>query len=323
MGAMTTSRTLLTRALAAALVGAALLGLGANAGCAFLIPPESKVRAGELFETEHAKYDPYFKEVYALQQAAGGWDAKRAEVRRPLVDALKLDPDVADVTLVQSTHERLLGVAREAGTIRMDVTDGQARVVAQNPSKVDEASRSLFGTLETCARAELDRGKALRDVPARVELLLKDGRALKPQVREDLSRRGSRFSKEVEAELAASYDSLGEIAKSARLLSREAEDFVADLRRAVGTDLAEAAARPSAKAPKGGKPGAKPGDSSPKPGEAKPKPPEPTKPPEPAKVKPPEVVKPAEAPKPEKPEVKPEAPKTPEPPKPAKEEFNP
>lgn len=289
--------------------------LGGSVACSFFAPPESKVRAGELFESAHPTYDPYFREVHGMQSAAATWDEQKRNARRPLIDILKLDPDAADVTIVQATHERVLGVAREAGNVRLDVTEGQGRVVAQNAAKVDDAGRAVFQAIETCVKNEFDRAKSLRDVPPKTEALVKQGRTLEPQVRDDLSRRGGRAPKQVMEELQASYDALNEISKSARLGAREADDFIADLRRGVGSDMSEAAARPSGSA--------KPAPAKTKPTKTEADAPKP-------KPKPVEIDAPKPTPKPEikpepKPEPKPESKPEPKPePKPAaKDEFNP
>ncbi len=282
--------------------------------CTFFAPPQSKVRAGELFEAAHPTYDPYFREVHQMQTVAAGWDDQKRTARRPLIDVLKIDPDAADVTVVQATHERVLGVAREAGNVKLEVTEGQARVVAQNASKVDDAGRAVFQAIEACVRGEFERGKSLRDVPAKTDALVKQGRALEPHVRDDLSRRGGRAPKQVMEELQASYEALSELSKSARLGAREADDFIADLRRGVGSDMAEAAARPSASAKPGQaktKPPKVDGDTPPKPAPVTPKPPKPVE----LDAKP--VAKPEPKPAADKPEPKLG-------PKPAvKEEFNP
>jgi hypothetical protein len=277
----------------------------ATCACSFFAPPASKVRAGELFEAAHPTYDPYFRDVHALQMEIASWEEQKRSARRPLVDVLKLDPDAADVTVVQATHERMLGVSREAGNVRLDVSEGQARVVVQNAAKLDESARATFQAIETCVRNEIDRAKGLRDVPAKADALLKQGRALEPHVRDDLSRRGGRAPKQVLEELQASYDVLSEISKSSRLAVREADDFVADLRRAVGSDMAESAARPSASSKASAARATKPART----GEEIPRRPETPRP------KPVEV----DAPKPKPVETKPEEPKKPA----AKDEFNP
>ncbi len=301
---------------------AVLVALAASqSACSgFFAPTESRVRAGELFEVAHAKYDPYFQQVHSLQGQVKSWGREKDATRRPLVDALKLDPDVADVTLVQATHERMLGISRDAGNIRVEMTEGRGRVVAQNPAKVDDGGRAVFGAIESCVQSELERAKKLREIPPKADTILKEGRALEPQVREDLGRRGQRAPKQVQEELQASYEVLAELSKSARLRAREAEDFVADLRRAVDSDISDSAARPSSSASKPAKDAKDSKDAK----DAKPrsKPDAPAKPytPPPAKPKADKPDKPEKADKPDKPE-KPDKPDPPKPP--PKEDFSP
>lgn len=303
--------------------GGAVIACTSVVGCSFFAPPESKVRAGELYEAAHPKYDPYFRAVHDAQVQWATWDEQKRVARRPLLDALKIDPEAADVTLIQATHERVLGVAREAGTVRLDITEGRGRVVAQNAAKVDDAGRNFFSAIESCVFNEHERAKAMKDIPAKADELIKQGRALEPQVRDDLSRRGGRAPKQVLEELQAAYEVLGEISKGARLSVREAEDFIADLRRAVGADMAEAAARPSANA--SSKTGSKPArPTKATSGDAPKSPPTPqaAETPKPkssaaSETPKPKVDKPAEAPA--KPTETAPAPK----PKPAEPEFNP
>jgi hypothetical protein len=307
-------------------VVALAIALAVGPACMLLNPPESKVRSGELFEVAHEKYDPYFREVHILQKQKAGNDDQKASARRALVDVLKLDPDVADVTLIQATHERVLGISREAGNVRLDVTEGTGHVVVQNSAKVDDASRNVFSAIETCVRAESDRAKALREIPTKADTLSKQGHALEPQVQSDLGRRGARAPKQVQEELTASYEVLNEVSKSSRLQAREAEDFIADLRRAVGADIAESAARPSASASASAKP-AKEGKES-KPPKSKPASDSPSKSdsPPPRRSEPkPERDTPKPAPEAKAaPEPKPEKPaEAPKPKPPPKDDFNP
>jgi len=267
------------------------------AGCSLLGGP-SKVRSGELFETGEQKYDAYFKDVHELQVSAAGWTDERKAACRPLVDMLKLQPDAADVSIVQATHERVATIARDVGPTKLESASDDVRLTAANPAKVDEPTRDLFKAIETCAHAEVARAKGMRDVPAKVDDLSKTGHALEPHVREDFAKRGGRAAMDVQQELTASYEVLGDVSKSSRNGAREAEDFVADLQRAVDSEAPTAGGDPSrdggdAKLPsaKAGKPRPRPpsearqaGDSPrPKPPAADPE----TKPdPEPSKPKP-------------------------------------
>lgn len=282
------------------------MALGASitmVGCSLFSPPPSKVRSGVLFETAHPKYDPYFRDVYGMQTDAKNWPTQKRAARNPLVDALKLDPDAVDVTLIQSTHERVLSMVHEVGTIRLEVNEGQGHVVAQNPAKLDDSGRAFFQAIEACVHNEAERAKSLRDVPARADALAKQGRELQTQAKDDLSRRGGRSAQQVVEELEASVDVVNEISKSSRLDVREADDFIADLRRAVGSEFNDVRGGGSNKAA-GAKP--KPKANAPSPGPS----------PSPAPAAPAAKPEPKPEPKATEPAAKPK-------PKPAADEFTP
>lgn len=296
--------------LAGRLTGLVLVvfAMGAS-GCNLLGGP-SKVRNGELFETGEVRYDAYFKEVHDLQVSSAGWVDDRKASRRPLVDTLKLTPEAADVSIVQAAHERINGVARDVGPTKLEIVGEEAHLTAVGASRVDDPTRELFKAIEATARAELLRGKALRTLPPRVDELTKNGRALEPHVREEFAKHGGRVGTDVQDELAASYEVLGSVSRDSRNGAREAEDFVADLQRAVATDPGDSNDKPPPPMPK---------TTHPKPpsGAATPATPRPETPKPPAPPKPPSEPKAADKP----PASKPPAAK-PKPP-PAADEFNP
>ena len=229
--------------------GLAVLGLVLLGGCNLLGAP-SRVKAGELFETGEARYDTYFKEVHEVQVRAASWPDDRKATRRPLVDALKLTPEAADVTIVQTTHERVSSVSRDVGPTKLEVNGEEAHVTALGASKVDDPTRELFKAIEATTRGELARAKSLRQIPTRIDELTKIGRELAPHVREDFAKHGGRVPRDVQEELTASYDVIGNVSRDARSGAREAEDFIADLRRAVGSDAPEAKEEKASPPPK-------------------------------------------------------------------------
>ncbi len=206
------------------------------AGCTLFGGP-SRVKQGELVETGDARYDAYFKDVHDLQVTSVGWSDERQAACRPLVDELRLAPDAAGVSIVQETHERVKLVSHEVGATKLEVTGDEAHVTAESPQKVDETARDFFKMIETCAHTELARSRALKEVPTRVDGIVKNGRSLEPHVRDDFAKHGGRVAQDVQAEMTASFDALSDISKNARSGAREAEDFVADLQRAVGSSL--------------------------------------------------------------------------------------
>src|SRR4051812_13250961 len=99
----------------------AAMALGVLASACTLLGAPSKVKAGELFEPGVPQYDAYFKDVHELQVTSTGWTDERKASCRPLVDALKLPPDAADVSIVQATHERVVAAGRDVGATKLEV----------------------------------------------------------------------------------------------------------------------------------------------------------------------------------------------------------
>lgn len=199
----------------------------------------SKVRSGQLYEPGTPEYDAYFKELHLLQVAAAGWEDDKKTSRRPLVDALKIEGDPADVSITQATHERMVGIAHVVGATRLEVKNDEPHVVAAAEARVDGPTKDLFHAVEVVVKTELDRAKTLRQVPPKVDALTKTGRELLPRVQPDFQRRGGDVATDVKQELDASLDVLGTISNGSRSSAREAEDFVADLQRAIQADPTE------------------------------------------------------------------------------------
>ncbi len=239
--------------------GFKIASLAFLASCTFFGTP-SRVKNGELVETGDARYDGYFKDVHDMQVTAVGWSDERQAACRPLVDELRLAPESAGVSIVQETHERVKEVSHEVGATKLEVTGDEAHITATNADKVDETTRNLFKMIETCAHTELARSHAFKDVPTRVDAVVKNGRELEPHIRDDFAKHGGRVAEDVQSEMTASYEALSDISKNARGGAREAEDFVADLQRAVGSSLPAEPKEDTDEAPPKGK--KKKGDKS-------------------------------------------------------------
>jgi len=208
------------------------------AGCALFNPP-SKVKAGQLFEPGQAPYDDYFNKVHALQLQAANWpDAKNA-ARRNLIDELKIATDAPEVTIAQATHERMVAIAHVVGSTRLELREDEAKLVLANESRADgsikDFTKALMGTIE----GELKRKKEMHDVPPKCDELAKTGRELEPRVKADFARNGGTAMADVHDELQASFEVLDQISTTARLGSRQTEDFVQDMQRAVAADPSE------------------------------------------------------------------------------------
>jgi hypothetical protein len=192
-----------------------------------------KVRSGQQYSTGLLKYDDYFKQVHLLQLEGANWDDDKHASRRPLVDALKLDPNAADVSIIQGTHERMISAAHEVGATRLDLREGDIHVAVPNESRMSASTKELFRAVEAAVKAELDRAKSLRTLPPKVDGLTRTAHELDPLIDGDFAKRSRTLANEVHEELASSIEVLSGLSAGSRNAAREAEDFVADLQRAV------------------------------------------------------------------------------------------
>lgn len=267
------------------------------AACSILSGP-SRVREGALYRSGEARYDAYFKDVHDVQLAASGFTDEKKASRKPLVDALELTQDAADSTIAQLVHEKVEAAQSSLGTVELKVIGDDAKLVTGTGSR--GSIDAIATALETTTKSELQRAHKLKDLPPKVDALLKTGHDLEPHVKEDFAKVGGQKPFEVKAELAASFDVLGAIDANAKREVRSAEAFVADLQRAVAigasTVSTPSASDAGAPAPKSTAP---PRPATPKPAPPKP-PPVATAPPKPppANDTPPPPPKPPPAPKP-------------------------
>jgi hypothetical protein len=208
----------------------------------------SRVGQGQLYITGRSQYDTYFRDVHTAQVEAASWADDKRGTHKALVAALDLTPDAPDVTIVQATHERASKYAPRAGALRLEITGTDAHVAGATAD-----ASTFFKAIEDTAHAELERAKRMHAVEPKLEALAKTGHDLEPHVAEDFDRRGSQKVQEVRMELSASYDALDKLDAHAKRESREAEDFVADLERALETASEERAknhgAKPAAPTP--------------------------------------------------------------------------
>jgi len=212
------------------------------AGCSVLGSP-SKVRAGQLYAPGSARYDAYFGEVHAQQVAQANWPDDRKSTRKPLVDVLKLLPDADDGSIVQATKDRL-----SSGILRLDVQGTDVHVVEAAAAHHD-SPRDVLAAVEVTAHGEIERAKKLSDLPPRIEALAKTGRELEDHIAQDFAGNGQKPF-EVREELRASYDVLLSLSQSVERERKTADQFVADLGRAVSTGSEVPAGAPPPVLPK-------------------------------------------------------------------------
>jgi hypothetical protein len=189
----------------------------------------SKVRAGDLYTAGAARYDPYFGEVHALQVRRMAWPLERKGARKPLLEALKLNPDVDDAAIAQSTRDHL-----NAGLLHLEVMGTDVHVVEGSRAGTTDSPRDVLAAVELAAHAEIERGKELSDLSTRIDTLEASGHDLEAHIREDFAGRGQKPF-EVREELRASYEVLSDLKADAARERQAADHLVADLARAVST----------------------------------------------------------------------------------------
>ncbi|MBP9114185.1 MAG: hypothetical protein KBF88_15340, partial [Polyangiaceae bacterium] len=187
-------------------------------------------------ETGNAKYDGYFRQVHEIQVSSANWHDDHRNLCGPLLEALKLTPDAADVTITQSTYERVTLASKEVGQTRLDVVLDNVRLVAAYPVRASEATRDLFRSIEKCAHNEMLRVKSMRQMHGKMEEVMRSGRELENTVRSDLRVKGGKNAELTQDELKASLEVLSSLDRDAERIARAAEDFVRDLQRAVKGD---------------------------------------------------------------------------------------
>ena len=223
-----------------------LRGYGACAASAAILSAscmlngDARVAQGWLYTSGNPTYDAFFRDVHDQQLAQASWGDDRKGAHRSLLTTLELTPDAADVTIVQQTHESASKVAKQPGSVRLEVEGPAPRVVA-SASRGDGSA--LFHAIEDTARQELERAKRLRAVEPKLDALTKQEAELEGRVKEDFGKYGDTKANEVARELAATRDVVAKLKARAEAEARESEDFVADLGRALETASEEKVAR--------------------------------------------------------------------------------
>lgn len=285
----------------------------ASSGCdAFL--GSTKVGHSQLFQSDDARFDPYFENVHQAQVAAAAWPDEKKAARKPLVNVLTLPPNATDDAIVNATRERAKKL--EGGGGKLDVAS--AKVTASGAS-----DGPLFAAVEESVRLELERARKRLAQQAKLEELSRHGEELKRTADKEWENRGAEKADqkksdkrlELRRELNASIKAMKALASDANHDAQSGQDFLEDI-----GDAIEAKDAP----PKGKKREPKPLPPPPPPTPAKSEEPPPpsrptTKPARP--VGKPAAPAPAPASKPDAPTPAPAAPK----PKPAQPDdvFNP
>jgi hypothetical protein len=240
-------------------LGRTLVACGALLASACMMNGPSRTATGQLYTSGNPTYDSFFHDVHQQQVDAAGWGDDKKGAHRSLVGVLELTPDAPDVTIVQATHEAASKVAKQPGSVKLDVDGTTAHVVASGGASDGGA---LFRAIEDTTHGELERGKRLHAVTPKLDALSNQATVLEGRVKADFDKNGVTKENEVAGELMSSTDVILKLKAHAESEAREADDFVADLERALETASEASAAKQVARHASGKKKGDKSDASS-------------------------------------------------------------
>lgn len=215
--------------------GVALLLLS-SASCVY---GPAKVAQGQLFRTGNPEFDAYFADVHQQQADAATWDDEEKAARKPLATSLELTPDAPDVSLVQGAYEASTRVAKQPGSVRLDV-DGTTVHVSTNSGASDSA---VFKGVEESSHLQLERAKRLHALESKYDGLVSKGNDLTGKVKDAFRKYGPSRENEVTAELNAAIAAVAALKTREQSEARGSEDFVSDLERALETASEEKAVK--------------------------------------------------------------------------------
>ncbi len=218
------------------------------------------VEQGQLFTTGKAEYDQFFKEVHDLREEAAKVEEEKAAAKAPLLKMLALDAKAEDEAAVAAAQERAKKLQESGLRLHLELTP-EPKVIALKAGGGDDAE-ALMKAVEEGARDSLKLSRRLSAWPERIGALEKRRADLAARCEEAFKAERPIRRSEIERELEAAKDVIGDAGEAAQKFAGLASKFVIDLAAAVETGGGTAppappAATAAAKAPprwKGGPP---------------------------------------------------------------------
>ena len=222
---------------AVALGVAALVSLG-SAGC---LHSSSHVERGEPFSTGVQKYDDFFKEVIALQNAAKHADDEEIEGRADLVAALGLAPKTDLSVAVGETRGRAQKMKAYGVLMHLELTP-DVKLVTTRGKTADEFPPALAQGISESTRKSLDLARRLDEAAAHAQDLEKTRVKLRTDAPDAFRALTQVQRDEIVHELDTSADVLVGVEDEAKKHAGRASEFVVGVVTAVETGAAGAAA---------------------------------------------------------------------------------
>ncbi|HEY4122592.1 MAG TPA: hypothetical protein VGM56_32230 [Byssovorax sp.] len=216
------------------------LGLAAlvSLGC---LHSSSHVERGEPFSTGVQKYDDFFKEVIALQNASKQADDEEVEGRSDLVAALGLPAKTDLAVAVGETRTRAQKMKAYGVLMHLELTP-DVKLVTSRGKTADEFPPALAQGISESTRKSLDLARRLDEASARAQDLEKARVKLRTDAPDAFRALTQVQRDEIVHELDASADVLVGVQDEAKRHAGRASEFVVGVVTAVETGAAGAAA---------------------------------------------------------------------------------
>jgi hypothetical protein len=116
---------------------------------------ESQIEKGEHVETGRRNFDEYFEEVSSLREKVDGLDSDLFPLRKPLVEMMELDVDVALGTLLEETKKRV-GKFHDYGiSLTLQLRPTAQVIEDRGDLEPDQRDESLVKAIEESAQLSM------------------------------------------------------------------------------------------------------------------------------------------------------------------------
>jgi hypothetical protein len=113
---------------------------------------ESKIEKGETVETGRRNFDEYFAEVTELRQKVEGLDSDLFPLRKPLVESMELDVDVALGSLLEETRKRVTKYRDYGISLTLQLRPTPQVIEDRGDLEPDQDDESLVKAIEESAQ---------------------------------------------------------------------------------------------------------------------------------------------------------------------------
>jgi ParB-like chromosome segregation protein Spo0J len=195
----------------------------------------SKVEVGEAPTTGVADYDAFFKEVVEIRNASTKAEQEEAASRQRLAVALGLTTNADVDDTVEAAQDRAKQLRDNGIQLHLELTPEPRLVKVEGTIPLDGEGQNLLKVVEESAKSSLDLSRRLGPLPERVTKLEKKRIQLLGSTKQAFRNAKPTKRREIERELDAAEEVLGEASQISAKYAGLASKFVLDLANAVET----------------------------------------------------------------------------------------